>query len=178
MFSRSPPVFSRSPASEQPSPHTRHDVAIQSPTTPELDIEPLIPENAFLHERQSPRNNVTELVEAAAENVRKTPPQNTFKMQLRPITSSQREAQPLYTSYLTDILTDYNPPNLRTVGCETYKHLCAKTQNPSSEITQICFKDHNSTLRLGDIFHCAHCTILYCKQTTATRIGKRICFHF
>ena len=60
---RSPPVFSRSPVSEQPSPHTREDVAIQSPTTPQTDIQPLIPENDFLHERQSPRDNVTEIVD-------------------------------------------------------------------------------------------------------------------
>ena len=31
-------------------------------------------------------------------------------MQLRPITSSQRKAQPLFTSYLPDIPTEYNSP--------------------------------------------------------------------
>ena len=48
---RSTPVMSRSPASEQPSPHTRTDVAIQLPTTLQHDIQPLIPEMAFPHER-------------------------------------------------------------------------------------------------------------------------------
>ena len=66
---RSPPVFSRSPAPEQPSPHTENDVASQSPTTQQIDIQPLIPENAFFHERQSPRDNVTEIVDAAARNL-------------------------------------------------------------------------------------------------------------
>ena len=75
---RSQPVFSRSPQLEQPSPHnTRNDVAIQSPTTLPIDIQPPIPENAFLHERHSPRDNVTEIVDAAARNLRKTPPANT-----------------------------------------------------------------------------------------------------
>ena len=35
---RSPLVFSRSLESEQPSPHTRNDVAIQSPTTPQFAV--------------------------------------------------------------------------------------------------------------------------------------------
>ena len=95
---RLPPVFSQSPTLEQHSPQTKKDVAIQSQTTVQIDIQPLIPENAFLHVRQSPRDNVTEFLEAAAENVRKTPPENTFQKQLPPIMSSQREAQPLYTS--------------------------------------------------------------------------------
>ena len=107
---RSRPVFPRSPVLEQPSPHTRNDVAIQSPTTPQIDIQPLIPENAFLHERQSPGDNVTEIVEAAARSLRRTPPANTSNMQLRPNTSSQRKAQPLFTSYLPDIVTSYNSP--------------------------------------------------------------------
>ena len=111
---RSPPVFSRSPASEQPSPRTRYDVAIQSPTTPQSDIQPLIPENAFLHERQSPGDNVTEIVDAAATNLRRTLPANTSTMQLRPNTSSQRKAQPLFTSYLPDIVTNYNSPERKT----------------------------------------------------------------
>ena len=95
---RSPPVISRSPVQEQPSPHTRNDVVIQSPTTPQTDIQPLIPENAFLHERQSPGDNVTEIVEAAARSLRRTPPANVSTMQLRPNTSTQRKAQPLLTS--------------------------------------------------------------------------------
>ena len=49
---RSPPVFSRSTPSEQLSPHTGNEVAIQSPTTSQIDIHLLIAENAFLHERQ------------------------------------------------------------------------------------------------------------------------------
>ena len=111
---RSPPVFSRSPASEQPSPHTRNDVAIQSPTTPQIDIQPLIPENDFLHERLPPRDNVTEILDAAAINLKRTPPANTSTMKLRPNTSSQREAQPLFTSNLPDIVTRYNSPERKT----------------------------------------------------------------
>ena len=107
---RLPPVSSRSPVSEPPSPHTRNDVAIQSPITPQIDIQPLIPENDFLHERQSPGDNVTETVDAAARNLWRTPPSNTSTMQLRPNTSSQRKAQPLFTSYLPDIVTSYNSP--------------------------------------------------------------------
>ena len=102
---RSPPVFSRSPTLEQPSPHTTNDVAIQTPITPQIDIQPLIPENAFLHERQSPGDNVTEIVDAAARNLRRAPPANTSTMQLRTNTSSQRKAQPLFTTYLPDIIT-------------------------------------------------------------------------
>ena len=67
---RSPPVFSRSPTLEQPSPHARNDVAIQSPTTLQIDIQPLIPEDASLLERQSPCENVTEIVDAAARSFR------------------------------------------------------------------------------------------------------------
>ena len=111
---RSPPVSSRSPVSEPPSPHTRNDVAVQSPITPQIDIQPLIPEKAFLHERQSPGDNVTEIVDAAARNLRRTPPANTSTMQLRPNTSSQRKAQPLFTSYLPDIVTNYNSPERKT----------------------------------------------------------------
>ena len=106
---RSPPVFSPSPTLEQPSPHPRNDVAKQSPVTPQIEIQPLIPENDFLQERQSPGDNVTELVDAAARNLRRTPA-NTSNMQLRPNTSSQRKAQPLFTSYLPDIVTSYNSP--------------------------------------------------------------------
>ena len=111
---RSPPVFSRSPVLEQPSPHTRDDIPIQSPTTPQIDIQPLIPENAFLHERQSPGDNVTEIVDAAARILRRTPPANKSTMQLRPNTSSQRKAQPLFTSYLPDLVTSYNSPERKT----------------------------------------------------------------
>ena len=111
---RSPPVFSRSPTLEQPGPHARNDVAMQSPTTLQLDIQPLIPETAFLHERQSQRDNVTAIVDAAASNFRRTPPANTFKMQIRPNTSSQRKEQPLLTSCLPDILTSYNSPERKT----------------------------------------------------------------
>ena len=98
---RSPPVCSRSPILEQPSPHTGHDVAIQSPPITPVDIQPLIPENDLLHERQSPRHNVTEIVDAAARNLRRTPPANRCNMQLRPNTSSQREAQPLCTRHIS-----------------------------------------------------------------------------
>ena len=111
---RSPPVFSRSPTLEQPSPHEGNDVANQSPNTPAVDIEPLIPENAFFHERQSPCDNVTEIVDAAGRNLTRTPPANTSKMQLRPNTSSQRKAQPLFTSYLPEIVTSYNSADRKT----------------------------------------------------------------
>ena len=112
--SRSPPLFSRSPPLEQPSPDTRNDLAIQSPITPQIDIQPLIPENAFLHEIQSPGNNVTEIVDAAARNLRRTPPANTSTMQLQPNKSSQRKAQLLFMSHLIDIVTSYNSPERKT----------------------------------------------------------------
>ena len=111
---RSPPVFSPSPTLEQPSPHPRNDVAIQSPTTPQIEIQPLIPENDFPPERQSPGDNITEIVEVAARCLRKTPPANTSTMQLRPNTSSQRKAQPLFASDLPDTLTEYNSPERKT----------------------------------------------------------------
>ena len=114
VVTRSLPVFSRSPTPEQPSPQTRIDVAIQSPTTPHIDKQPLIPENAFLHGRQSPRDNVSEILDTAARNLRRTPPANTSTMQLRPNTSTQRRAQPHFTSYLPDILTEYNSPKRKT----------------------------------------------------------------
>ena len=95
---RSPLVFLPSPTLEQPSPHSRNDVEIQSPTTPQIEIQPFFPENDFRHERQSSGYNVTEIVDAAARNLRRTPPANTSNMQLRPNTSSQRKAQPLFTS--------------------------------------------------------------------------------
>ena len=113
LFSRSP-MFSRSATVEQQSPHTEIDVAIQSPTTLQIDIQPLMPENDFLHERQSPRDNVTEIVNAAARTLRRTPPANTSTMQLRPNTSSQRKAQPLFISCLPDIVTNYNSPERKT----------------------------------------------------------------
>ena len=111
---RSPPVLSSSPTLEQPSPHSKNDVEIQSPTTPQIKIQPLLPENDFRHERQSPGDNVTEIVEAAARSLRRTPPANTSNMQLRPNTSSQRKAQPLFTSYLPDIVTSYISPERKT----------------------------------------------------------------
>ena len=113
-LTRSPPVFSPSPVQKQPSPHARNDVPIQSPTTPQIDIQPLIPENAFLLERQSPGDNVTEIVNAAARNLGRTPPAKTSTMQLRPNMSSQRKAQPFFTSYLPDIVTSYNSPQRKT----------------------------------------------------------------
>ena len=111
---RSPPMFSRSATPEQPSPHEGNDVATHSPTTPYIDIQPLIPENDFLHERQSPPDNITEIVDAAARNLRRTPPADRSTMQLGPNTSTQRKAQPLFTSYLPDTLTGYNSPERKT----------------------------------------------------------------
>ena len=129
---RSPPVFSPPSTLEPPSPHTRNDVAIQSPITPQIDIQPLIPENAFLHERQSSGDNVTEIVDAAARSLRRTPPANTSTMQLRPNTSSQRKAQPLFTSYLPDIVTSYNSPERKPQkqsGTKFHKTLSGKRKN-------------------------------------------------
>ena len=111
---RSPPVLSQSPTLEQPSPHAGDAVAIQSPTTLQIDMQPLIPENASLHEKQSARDNVTEIVDAASRNPRRIPAANTSKMQLRPNTSSHRKSQPLFTSYLPDIVTSYNSPERQT----------------------------------------------------------------
>ena len=106
---RSPPVFSQS--LEQPIPHKGKGVAIQSPTIPPIDKQPLIRHIAPLHQRQSPGDNVDEIVEATARNLRRTPPANTSKMQLRPNTSTQRKAQPIFTSYLPDIVKGYNSPD-------------------------------------------------------------------
>ena len=103
-------MFSQPPTLEKPCPPAGKDVAIQSPTTLQIDIQPLIPENAFIHRRQSPRNNVTEIVDAAAKYLERAPPANKSKIQSRPNTSSQRKAQPLFTSYLPEILTEYNSP--------------------------------------------------------------------
>ena len=111
---RSPPVFSRSSTLEQPCPQTGHDVAIQSPPITPIHIQPLIPENDFLYRGQSPRDNVTEIVDAAARNLRRTPPANTSNMQLRPNTLSQRKARLLFTTYLPEKLTDYNSPERKT----------------------------------------------------------------
>ena len=110
----SPPVVSQLPPLEQLSPNTRNDVAIPSPTTPHIDKQPLIPENAFLYEKQSPRDNVTEIVDAAARDLRGTPRANTSQMQLRPKTSSHGKSQPLFTSYLLDIVTSCNSPERET----------------------------------------------------------------
>ena len=101
---RSPPIFSRSPALEHPISHTGNDVAIQSPTIPEIDLHLLIPNTAFLHEGQSPRNRNSETVDAATRHLR-TPPANT---------STQRKAQPIFTSYFPDIVTGYNSPRRKT----------------------------------------------------------------
>ena len=111
---RSPPVFSRSPTLEIPSPHARNDVAIQSPTTVQTDIQPLIPEDAFLLERHTPCDNVPEIVDAAAKNLRRTPPAKMSKRQLRPNTSSQRKTHPLFTSFLPDLVTSCNSPKRKT----------------------------------------------------------------
>ena len=125
---RSPPVSPRSPASEQPRPPARTDVATYSPTTLQIDIQPLLPENDFLHERQSPRDNVTEIVDAAARNLRRTPPANTSNMQLGPNTSSQRKAHPLFTTYLPDILTDYISPEREISKQSAAKRIKVSTQ--------------------------------------------------
>ena len=53
-------------------------------------------------------------MDAAARSLRRTPPANTSNMQLRPNTSSQRKAKPLFKSYLPDIVTNYNSPERKT----------------------------------------------------------------
>ena len=129
---RSPPVFLPSPTLEKPSPHSRNDVEIQSPTTPQIEIQPLFPENDFRHERQSPGDNVTEIVEAAARSLRRTPPAHTSNMQLRPNTSSQRKTQQLFTSYLPEIITSYNSPERKTQkqsGTKSNKTPAGKRKN-------------------------------------------------
>ena len=107
---RLPRVFSHSPTLEQPSPHAENDVAIQSPPNMPINVQPPIPEVDFPYERQSPYDNVTAIVDAAARNLRRTPPAKTSNTQLRPNTSSQRKAQPLFTTYLPNTLTDYITP--------------------------------------------------------------------
>ena len=87
---------------------------MQSPPKTPNNIQPLIPENEILHERLSPRDNVTEIVDAAAVNLSRKPPANTSNMQLRSNTSSQRKIKPLFTSYLPDIVTNYNSPEQKT----------------------------------------------------------------
>ena len=161
-ITRSPPVFLRSPVLEQPSPHTRSDVAIQSPTTPQIDIQPLIPENAFFHKRQSPCNNVKKIVNAAAENFRRTPPANTSTMQLRPNTSSPRKAQPLFTTYLRDIITSYNSPERRISKEWDAKRIKVSTQKRKT----LHQKQRRSTFRITTLLHIwatlfITCTIQY-----------------
>ena len=126
---RSPLVVSLSPPLEQSCAHTENDVAKQSLTTPQTDIQPLIPENAFLHERHSRRDNFREVLDAAATNLRRTPPANTSKMQLRHNTLPQRKTQPLFTSYLPDIITNYNSPERKISKQSDAKRisLCTKT---------------------------------------------------
>ena len=45
----SPPVFTRLPAPEPPNSRTQHDVAIQLPTTPRIEIQPVVHEIALLY---------------------------------------------------------------------------------------------------------------------------------
>ena len=103
----SPPLFMfrRSPVPEPSSPRTENDLTKQLSTTLQIDIQPLIPDNAFFHARQSPRDNVPEIADAAARNLKRTPPANTSITQLRPNTSAQRKAQPLSGSNIRDIVT-------------------------------------------------------------------------
>ena len=111
---RSPPVFSGSSALEQPSPHTGNDVATQSQTIPPIDKQPLNPDTDFGQKRQSPLNNVTEILDVEARNHRRTLPANTSKMQVRPNTSTHRKSEPLLMSYLPDIVTKNNSPFKKT----------------------------------------------------------------
>ena len=146
---RSPPVFSQTPTLERHSPHARNDFAIQSPNTPPIDIPALIPGNAFLLERQSPRDNVTEIVDAAARNLRRTPHSSTSKMQLQLNTSSQGKTQPLLTSYLPDILTDYNSPEEKVSKQSDAKRIKSSAQKRKSSHQ----KKHRSAFRITTAFY-------------------------
>ena len=106
-------MFSRSPTQEPYSPFRDNDVAITPPVTTKFNIQPLIPYNVVLHERQSPRKNVTGTVEAAARTLRRAPLGNTSTRLLRPNTSTQGKAQWLFTSYLPDIVTGYKFPETK-----------------------------------------------------------------
>ena len=50
------------------------------------------------------------IVDAADRNLRRTPPAKTSNMQLRPNTTSQKKAQPLFTTYLPNTLAEYISP--------------------------------------------------------------------
>ena len=125
---RSPPVFWQSSTFEQPSPQVRSDAAIQSPPITKNDIQPPTPDNDLLHERKSPRDNLTEDEDAAPKNFRRKPPANTSNMQLRFNTSSQRKAQPLFTTYLRDILMEYNSPERKISKQSDAKRIKVSTQ--------------------------------------------------
>ena len=87
----------------------------------------------------------TEIVHAAARNLRRTPSANTSMMQLRPNTSAQRRTQPLFTSYLSDILTEYNSPEQQiskqsdaeriNVSSQKHKPSHQKQHRPAFRIT-------------------------------------------
>ena len=68
-------------------------------------------------------------------------------MQLRPNTSAQRRAPPLFSSYLTDELADYNSPN-RKIS----KRSDAKRIKSSAQIRKSSYeKQHRSAVRLTTV---------------------------
>ena len=179
----SPPLFPQSPTPEQATPQPKNDVAIQSLTTVQIDIQPLIPENAFLHGRQSQRDNITELVDAAAKNLRETPPEDLFKMQLRPITLSQREAQPLYTSYLTDIPTNYNSPERKISGQSDAKRTnisAQKRKTPHQKKHRSVFRITTALFVWGTFFiaHTVHYSTVNKQQLPEFKRGSAFIFKY
>ena len=104
-------MFTHSREPEPPSHRRENEVALQLATTPQNDIQLFRPDNAFLHGRQSPRDSIREILEAAARKLKKMPAGNTNMKQLRPSTSAQRKVQLLSTSFLPAIVTGYNSPD-------------------------------------------------------------------
>ena len=110
----SPSVFTRSLAPEPPYRFTATDVAPTIPSSPETEIQPLLPDKASLHEKQSLQDNITENVDAAARNLRKTPLANTSTVQLGTNTSAQRKPQQLSQPCFPDKVISFESPQRKT----------------------------------------------------------------
>ena len=78
----------------------------------------------------SPRENVTEIGDAAARSLRRTPPANTSLMQLRPNTSAQRKTKLLLASFLPDIVKSFLSPDRKTRKQADAKKTKTPTQQP------------------------------------------------
>ena len=96
-LTRSPPVFTRAPAPEPTSLLSDNYVGLTVTTSPQTKVRPLIPDTAFLHESQSPNDNVAEIVDAAAWNLKKRLTANTSTVQVssKSVSWSGREWKPL-----------------------------------------------------------------------------------